>query len=102
MKITIEVFFYLLAGFYGFLYSYYLLKLLQKFFFKSVKAGKFTLFMAILFMLVSAVFLFLPALINYRYFIATFLVAVITNLILLIRLSKSFINQARQEEEKEK
>jgi len=102
MKIAIEVFFYLLAGFYGFLYSYFVLKLLQRYFFKTVKAGKFNSIMAVLFMLVSAVFLFLPALIHYRYFIATFLVAVITNLVLLIRLSKSFTNQARQEEEEKK
>jgi len=96
MKITVEVFYYLIAGFYGFLYSYFVLKVLQRIFFKSIKVGKFNPLMAVFFMLVSAAFLFLPALIHYRYFIATFFVAVITNLVLLIRLSKSFTEEANK------
>ena len=101
MRITIEVFYYLIAGLYGFLYSYFVLKILQKFFFQSVKKGKFNPLISVFFMFVSAVFLFLPALIHFRYFLATFIVAVITNLVLLIRLSKNFVDESKKTKQEE-
>ena len=99
MKITLEVFYYLAAGFYGFLYSYLVLKILQKFFFSSLKKGKFNPMFSIPFMFISAIFLFLPALIHLRYFVATFIVAVITNLILIIGLSRNFTRTSNQKKD---
>jgi hypothetical protein len=101
MKITLEVFYYAIAGLYGFLYSYFVLKTLQKYFFQSVKKGKFNPIGSIFFMFVSAIFLFIPALIHFRYFIATFFVAVITNLVLLVRLSKSFTEESKKKDQEE-
>lgn len=95
------MFYYLLAGLYGFLYSYFVLKVLQKFFFQSVKKGKFNPLISVPFLFISAIFLFLPALISLRYFIATFFVAVITNLVLLIRLSKRFVDESKKTKQEE-
>lgn len=99
MKITIELFYYILSGFYGFLYSFFLLKVLQKIFFQSTKKGKFNPLYSVLFMFFGAVLLFLPALIRLRYFIATFVVAIITNLVLLMKLSKSFVKESKKRDQ---
>lgn len=78
-----KIFYYILAGLYGFLFSYVLIKVIKSLFSKLVKSGKYNPLIAIPVMFVAAVVLFLPALAGLIYFAISFAVAVITNLIFL-------------------
>ena len=78
-----KIFYYILAGLYGFLFSYVLIKVIKSLFSKLVKSGKYNPLFAIPVMFVAAVVLFLPALAGLIYFASSFAVAVITNLIFL-------------------
>lgn len=78
-----KIIFYILAGLYGFLFSYLLLKIIKSLFLKLVKSGKYNPLAAIPVMFLAALVLFLPALIGIIYFAISFAVAVITNLVLL-------------------
>ena len=78
-----KIIFYILAGLYGFLFSYVLLKVIKSLFSKLIKSGKYNPLAAIPVMFIAAVVLFLPALVGLIYFVISFTVAVITNLIFL-------------------
>lgn len=78
-----KIIFYILAGLYGFFFSYLMLKLIKSLFSKSITKGKYNPLIAILFMFLAALILFLPALVGLIYFAISFAVAAITNLILL-------------------
>jgi len=78
-----KIIFYIIAGLYGFLFSYVLLKVIKFLFSKLIKSGKYNPLVAIPVMFVAAVVLFLPALAGLIYFAISFAVAVITNLIFL-------------------
>jgi len=91
--LLLNILLYVLAGFYGFIFSFFVLRFLQKFFFSSIKKGKFNSILSIPFMLVCAIVLFLPALINLKYFAVALASAIITNFILLILLSRQLVQK---------
>jgi len=88
MNIELIILLYVLSVGYGFVLSFSVLRFLQKFFFASIKKGKFNPLLSIPFMFVCAVFLFLPALIHIQYFAVSLGSAIITNFVLLLLLAK--------------
>lgn len=77
-----KIIFYVLAGLYGFFFSYLMLKVMKFLFFRSIKY-KYNPLIAISTMFLAALILFLPAFAGLIYFVISFAAAVITNLLLL-------------------
>lgn len=88
---ALKVIIYIASAVYGFLVTYYGMQWLQKYFFQSIKKGKYNPLFSVAYMFVGAVLLFLPALLHQIApwaFLVSLVVSVITNIILLVTIKQ--------------
>jgi len=87
--VALKVIVYVVCALYGFGITYYGMQWLRKVSFRSIQQGKYNPIASILYMLVGGLFLFIPALYDIKAFLISFGVSLITNMFVLLSLSKT-------------
>jgi len=87
--VALKVIIYSISGLYGFSITYFGMRWLRKVSFQSIRLGKYNPVGSILYMLIGGVLLFFPALYDIWAFLISFIVSMVTNLIVLFSLAKS-------------